>query len=49
MEKSFDRLNWIKDLVRAEQQMEESGVVDYTSGFDPALILLRNLLPRPSP
>lgn len=39
MEKSFDRLNWIKDLVRAEQQMEESGVVDYTSGFDPALMI----------
>lgn len=29
------KFEWIKDLVRAEQQMEESGVVDFTAGFDP--------------
>ncbi|MCC7404351.1 MAG: hypothetical protein IT288_08130 [Bdellovibrionales bacterium] len=31
----MDKLQWIKDLVLAEQQMEESGVVDFTAGFDP--------------
>jgi hypothetical protein len=29
------KFEWIKDLVRAEQQMEESGVVDFSAGFDP--------------
>jgi hypothetical protein len=28
-------LDWIKELVHAEQQMEEAGVVDMTAGFDP--------------
>ena len=31
----MDKLSWIKDLVRAEQQMEESGMVDFSIGFDP--------------
>lgn len=35
-----DKLGWIKDLVRGEQKMEESGVVDFGVGFDPAQILL---------
>lgn len=35
----MDKLNWIKDLVRAEQKMEESGVVDFSFGFDPQQIL----------
>ena len=35
----MDKLNWIKDLVRAEQKMEESGVVDFSFGFDPQAIL----------
>lgn len=29
------KLDWIKELVRAEQQMEESGVIDFGAGFDP--------------
>lgn len=36
----MDKLSWIKDLVRAEQKMEESGVVDYGFGFDPQKLLL---------
>jgi hypothetical protein len=28
-------MDWIKELVRAEQQMEESGVIDFGAGFDP--------------
>ncbi|MGE0525809.1 MAG: hypothetical protein AB7G93_17735 [Bdellovibrionales bacterium] len=28
-------MSWIKELVLAEQQMEESGVVDLEAGFDP--------------
>lgn len=35
----MDKLSWIKDLVRAEQRMEESGVVDFSFGFDPAQLL----------
>jgi hypothetical protein len=30
----MNRLDWIKDLVRAEQQMEDSGIVDIAAGFD---------------
>lgn len=28
-------LSWIKDLVRAEQEMDEAGMVDITAGFNP--------------
>ena len=35
----MDKLAWIKELVRAEQKMEESGVVDYGIGFDPGQLL----------
>ena len=35
-----DRLGWIKELVRAEQRMEESGVIEFGPAFDPAQILL---------
>jgi hypothetical protein len=31
----MEKINWIKDLVLAEQQMEDSGMVDMTAGFDP--------------
>ncbi|HVK61390.1 MAG TPA: hypothetical protein VM432_07560 [Bdellovibrionales bacterium] len=37
----MDKLNWIKDLVRAEQQMEESGVVDFGVGFNPQELLAK--------
>lgn len=33
-------MEWIKELVRAEQQMEESGVIDFGAGFDPEKQLL---------
>ena len=36
----MDKLVWIKDLVRAEQKMEESGVVDFGAGFDPQQLLV---------
>ena len=32
----MEKLNWIKELVLAEQQMEEAGLVDMEAGFDPA-------------
>lgn len=32
----MDRLTWIKELVHAEQKMEESGIIDFTAGYDPA-------------
>jgi hypothetical protein len=31
----MEKIDWIKDLVRAEQQMEDSGIVDMSAGFDP--------------
>lgn len=31
----MDKLNWIRELVRSEQEMEEAGVVDFSAGFDP--------------
>ncbi len=31
----MDKLSWIKDLVQTEQQMEESGMVQITTGFEP--------------
>jgi hypothetical protein len=30
-----EKLSWIKELVLAEQQMEEAGVVEMEAGFDP--------------
>lgn len=35
MDMNLSNLNWIKELVTAEQQMEESGVVDISAGYDP--------------
>lgn len=32
---AVEKLTWIKELVLAEQQMEEAGVVDMSAGFDP--------------
>ena len=31
----MDTLSWIKDLVKSEQQMEESGMVEVSTGFEP--------------
>lgn len=36
----MDKLSWIKDLVRAEQQMEESGMVDMAPEVDPSAQLM---------
>lgn len=37
----MEKISWIKELVKAEQQMEESGMVDMTFGFDTEKILLQ--------
>ena len=34
MERMIDRVSWIKELVKAEHQMEESGMVEMGSGMD---------------
>jgi hypothetical protein len=31
----MEKLNWIKELVDAERSMEESGIIDFSAGFDP--------------
>ncbi len=30
----MEKAHWIRDLIKAEEQMEESGIVDFTAGFD---------------
>ena len=35
----MDKMSWIKDLVHAEQQMEESGMIEITTGFQPEKLL----------
>ncbi|MGZ3803582.1 MAG: hypothetical protein ACXVB4_05195 [Pseudobdellovibrionaceae bacterium] len=37
---AMEKLSWIKELVKAEQQMEESGLVDMSFGFDPERVLV---------
>ena len=32
--RNVNKLGWIKELIAAEQQMEDAGVVDMTAGFD---------------
>lgn len=36
----MEKISWIKELVKAEQQMEESGLVDMGFGFDPERVLV---------
>ena len=36
----MDKLQWIRDLVRVEQTMEESGMLDIHSDIDPEQLLL---------
>lgn len=31
----MEKMNWIQDLVRSEQEMEESGMIEITTGFQP--------------
>lgn len=40
----MEKLSWIKELVLAEQQMEEAGVVEMEAGFDPERELERETL-----
>lgn len=35
-------IHWIKDLARAEKEMEETGLVDFSAGYDP----VENLRPE---
>lgn len=44
MEKLSDKLFWIKDLVHAEDQMEESGMIDLSLGLDNEQVLMRETL-----
>lgn len=40
----MDKVSWIKDLVKAEQQMEETGIVDMSVGFDPERVLVQDTI-----
>lgn len=44
MEKLSDKLFWIKELVRSEDQMEESGIVDLAIGLDSEKTLTQETL-----
>lgn len=36
----MDKLSWLKDLIRADQEMEDSGVVDPQAGYNPDVEIL---------
>ncbi len=40
----MEKISWIKELVKAEQQMEESGLVDMTFGFDAERVLVQETI-----
>jgi hypothetical protein len=40
----MEKITWIKDLVKAEQQMEESGMIDMTYGYDRDRVLAQDTL-----
>lgn len=40
----MEKISWIKELVKAEQQMEESGLVDMSFGFDAEKILINDTI-----
>src|SRR5690348_10330670 len=40
----MEKIAWIKELVNAEQQMEESGMVDMTYGYDAQRMLAHETL-----
>ena len=40
----MEKISWIKELVQAEQQMEESGMVDMTYGYDTDRLLAQETL-----
>lgn len=40
----MEKISWIKELVKAEQQMEESGMVDMTYGYDQDRMLAADTL-----
>lgn len=40
----MEKIVWIKELVKAEQQMEESGMVDMTYGYDQDRLLAQETL-----
>ena len=39
-----DRISWIRELVKAEEQLEESGIVDMGAAADPERTLLQETL-----
>jgi hypothetical protein len=41
---SMSKLDWVKELVRAEEQMEESGVVDLTGHLESERLLITETL-----
>jgi hypothetical protein len=41
---AMDKITWIKDLIHAEQQMEESGMIEITTGFEPEKQLFNETL-----
>jgi hypothetical protein len=44
MERMIDRVSWIKELVKAEHQMEESGMVEMSHGVDRDRLLTHSTL-----
>lgn len=40
----MEKISWIKELVKAEQQMEESGIVDISAGWDAEKTLIHDTI-----
>ncbi|MBX2988622.1 MAG: hypothetical protein KF802_12060 [Bdellovibrionaceae bacterium] len=40
----MEKITWIKDLVKSEQQMEESGLIDMSYGYDANRVLAQETL-----
>ncbi len=44
MEKISERIQWIRELIQAEEQFDQAGVVDFSAGLDPQRILAQESL-----
>ena len=44
MDNSSERLDWIRELVKSEERMEETGVIDMSIGFDNEKVMAQETL-----
>lgn len=44
MEKISERMQWIRELIQAEEQFDQAGVVDFSVGLDPQRLMAQESL-----